>query len=127
MWFTPYPKAVALARHQSRRALTDIGVPPATIDDIELIVSELLTNAIRHCDTKHLVHVALLSDDQALIVEVSDPSREKQPRPVIAAAEDEGGRGLTLVRMLATEVGFRDRNPVGKTVWATIPTGDEAC
>ncbi|MFD3456814.1 ATP-binding protein [Streptomyces sp. NPDC058691] len=119
MWFTPFPKTVYVARRQVSRVLAGWDVPGDAVDTAVLITSELVTNAIRHCDTEHLVHVHVTDDGATLLLEVSDPSRQ-HPRPVIAPAEAESGRGLMLVRAAAADFGARDRDPVGKTVWATV-------
>jgi serine/threonine-protein kinase RsbW len=122
MWFTPLPKAVRIARLQVSRALSSWGVPEDAVDIAVLITSELLTNAIRHChydDPAHLVRVCITDEGPELLLEVSDPSRER-PRPGTAASDAESGRGLLLVRAAAVDFGARDREPDGKTVWATV-------
>lgn len=120
LWLTPQPEAVGEARRQVRLTLTDWKVPDDAVDTAVLITSELVTNAIRHCDIGHLVHVHITDDGGQLLLEVSDPSRW-HPRPVIASIDAENGRGLLLVRAAAADFGARDRDPVGKTVWATVP------
>ncbi|WUD78603.1 ATP-binding protein [Streptomyces sp. NBC_00510] len=120
MWFTPFPMTVYIARRQVSRVLAGWGVPGDAVDTAVLITSELVTNAIRHCDTEHLVRVHVTDDGATLLLEVSDPSRQR-PRLGIAPAEAESGRGLALVRGSAADFGARDRDPVGKTVWATVP------
>lgn len=122
MWFTPLPKAVRIARQQVSRALAGWGVPEDAVDTAVLITSELLTNAIRHCDYEdpaHLVLVCITDEGPELRLEVSDPSRVP-PRPGAAANDAESGRGLMLVRAAASDFGARDREPTGKTVWATV-------
>ncbi|WP_329184660.1 ATP-binding protein [Actinacidiphila glaucinigra] len=119
MWFTPFPKTVYIARRQVSRVLNGWGVPDDAVDTAVLITSELVTNAIRHCDTRHLVHVQVTDDGTQLLLEVSDPSH-RRPRPTVAPSHAESGRGLMLVRVVAADFGARDRDPVGKTVWATI-------
>ncbi|MEU4095483.1 ATP-binding protein [Streptomyces sp. NPDC026673] len=119
MWFTPFPKTVYIARRQVSRVLAGWGVPDDAVDTAVLITSELVTNAIRHCGTRHLVHVEVTDDGDQVLLEVSDPSRE-HPRPAVAPSYAESGRGLMLVRAAAADFGARDREPVGKTVWATV-------
>ncbi|WP_327290327.1 ATP-binding protein [Streptomyces sp. NBC_01198] len=122
MWFTPIPKAVRTARHQVSRALTAWGVPEDAVETAVLVTSELLTNAIRHChydDPAHLVLVRITDEGTELRLEVSDPSRVR-PRPGTATSDAESGRGLMLVRAAAAGFGARDREPDGKTVWATV-------
>ncbi|NBM17610.1 SpoIIE family protein phosphatase [Streptomyces sp. GC420] len=84
----------------------------------ELIVSELVTNAMRHGSAP--IHLRLLRD-QALICEVSDGS-STSPRLRRACTTDEGGRGLFLVAQLAERWGTR-YTPGGKVIWTeqTLP------
>ncbi|MFD3495899.1 ATP-binding protein [Streptomyces sp. NPDC058690] len=119
LWLTPFPKTVSEARRQLRSALNGWQVPEEAVDTAVLITSELVTNAIRHCDNQHLVHLQVTDDGVELLLEVSDPSRNP-PRPVVPPPHAESGRGLFLVRAAASEFGARHRDPVGKTVWATV-------
>ncbi|WP_392749489.1 ATP-binding protein [Streptomyces sp. LN590] len=119
LWLTPFPKAVGEARRQVSSTLTGWQVPEDAVDTAVLITSELVTNAIRHCDNQHLVHLHVTDDGAELLVEVSDPSRNP-PRPVVPPSHAESGRGLFLVRAAASGFGARHRDPVGKTVWATV-------
>jgi serine phosphatase RsbU (regulator of sigma subunit)/PAS domain-containing protein/anti-sigma regulatory factor (Ser/Thr protein kinase) len=82
----------------------------------ELIVSELVTNAIRYSWAP--IRVRLIRDD-VLICEVSDPSNT-QPRLVRARSTDEGGRGLFIVAQCTTRWGARYANQ-GKTIWTEQP------
>ncbi|MFI7698026.1 SpoIIE family protein phosphatase [Nonomuraea sp. NPDC049480] len=78
----------------------------------ELVVSELVTNAIRYA--KAPIEVRLLRDC-ALICEVSDCS-STSPRMRHATTTDEGGRGLFLVAQLASRWGTR-YTACGKVIW----------
>ncbi|MFF8190783.1 SpoIIE family protein phosphatase [Streptomyces bobili] len=79
----------------------------------ELILSELVTNAIRYGSPP--VRVRLLRD-RTLICEVSDSSNTS-PHLRYAAMTDEGGRGLFLVAQLTDRWGTR-YTPTGKVIWA---------
>jgi serine phosphatase RsbU (regulator of sigma subunit)/anti-sigma regulatory factor (Ser/Thr protein kinase) len=79
----------------------------------ELIVSELVTNAIRHAGEP--VGLRLIRNRRLLVCEVSDPSNT-QPRLRRARDVDEGGRGLFLVAQLANRWGSRYTGH-GKTIW----------
>jgi PAS domain S-box-containing protein len=79
----------------------------------ELIVSELVTNAIRHASGP--VDLRLIRDVN-LILEVSDGS-QTSPHLRLAQADDEGGRGLFLVAQFAQDWGTRYTSE-GKTIWA---------
>ncbi|WP_327320010.1 SpoIIE family protein phosphatase [Streptomyces sp. NBC_01235] len=82
----------------------------------ELILSELVTNAIRYGSGP--VGVRLLRD-RTLICEVSDSS-STSPHLRYAAMTDEGGRGLFLVAQLTDRWGTR-YTPKGKVIWAEQP------
>ncbi len=83
---------------------------------VELVASELVTNAIRHATGP--VQLRLLRD-RALICEVSDGSGTS-PRLRRARTEDEGGRGLFLVAQLTERWGTR-YTPEGKIIWTELP------
>ncbi|MGW3098435.1 SpoIIE family protein phosphatase [Streptomyces sp. NPDC001102] len=82
----------------------------------ELILSELVTNAIRYGADP--IHVRVLFD-RTLICEVFDGS-STSPHLRYAAMTDEGGRGLFLVAQLAERWGTR-YTPAGKVIWAEQP------
>ncbi|MCM2517272.1 SpoIIE family protein phosphatase [Streptomyces griseoincarnatus] len=87
------------------------------LDDIsfvtELVVSELITNAVRYGETP--IRVRLIRD-RTLICEVTDSS-STSPHLRRAHAFDEGGRGLLLVAQLTQRWGSRQADG-GKTIWA---------
>ncbi|GGT12822.1 SpoIIE family protein phosphatase/ATP-binding protein [Streptomyces purpureus] len=85
----------------------------------ELILSELVTNAIRYGGEP--IRVRLLRDS-ALICEISDSS-STAPHLRYAASTDEGGRGLFLVAQLAERWGTRYTER-GKVIWAELPLTD---
>jgi serine phosphatase RsbU (regulator of sigma subunit)/anti-sigma regulatory factor (Ser/Thr protein kinase) len=82
---------------------------------MELVVSELVTNAIRYGGGP--IQLRLIRDD-TLICEVSDGSTTA-PHLRRARTFDEGGRGLFIVAQLAERWGSRQR-PDGKTIWAEL-------
>ncbi|MFJ1703770.1 SpoIIE family protein phosphatase [Kitasatospora sp. NPDC088346] len=92
------------------------------LDDLgfvtELVVSELVTNAIRYAGGP--VGLRLIRD-RVLVCEVSDPSNT-QPRLRRARDTDEGGRGLFLVAQLADRWGSRFTR-AGKTIWTEQAIG----
>ena len=84
----------------------------------ELLVSEVVTNAVRHARGPVELRVVRGS---TLLVEVTDPVPDP-PRERTATPEDEGGRGLSMVSREARRWGTR-RGPAGKTVWFELTTG----
>ncbi|MFE2513226.1 SpoIIE family protein phosphatase [Streptomyces naganishii] len=108
------PAAVAGARAEATRQLAAWGLEE-TAYTVELLVSEMVTNAIRY---GHPPVQLRLIRDAAVICEVSDNS-SVVPRLRRARTFDEGGRGLLLVAQLARRWGTRHRAE-GKTIWAEV-------
>jgi PAS domain S-box-containing protein len=116
-WRVPAdPAAVAEARREAAAQLKKWGLADA-VPTTELIVSELVTNAIRHAEPPIVLR---LIHDGSLICEVSDAS-STSPHSRRAHVLDEGGRGLLLIGILAERWGTR-HNGTGKTIWAEQPT-----
>jgi transcriptional regulator with XRE-family HTH domain len=111
--FTNDLLAPSLAR--SALATTVVGIPADAFDAAALLISELVTNSVKHTDSDWIeVSIALSTD--ALRIEVSDQSRQViRPR----TPEVEGGWGLTLVGELSTRWGV-ERYNTGKTVWVEL-------
>jgi anti-sigma regulatory factor (Ser/Thr protein kinase) len=105
--------AVSQAREHVWRKLTAWGLED-TAPTTELIVSELVTNAIRH--GRPPVRLRLILHGAGLTCEVSDGSSAS---PYLRRADtfDESGRGLFIVSQLARRWGTRG-DPRGKTIWA---------
>ncbi|MGW7299087.1 SpoIIE family protein phosphatase [Streptomyces sp. NPDC054829] len=112
------PVQVGRARAVVREQLHDWGLT-RLVDVAELLVSELVTNALRHSEGRP-VELRLVRGD-TLLCEVEDDDHEL-PTLLNAGPHDEFGRGLRLVSTLAREWGT-SRTSVGKTVWfeLTLP------
>ncbi|MEU9734448.1 SpoIIE family protein phosphatase [Streptomyces sp. NPDC048002] len=108
------PAAVSRARANAARQLTDWGLEELDFTT-ELVVSELVTNAIRY--GRPPIRLRLIHDG-ALMCEVSDAG-STTPHLRRAQNYDEGGRGLLLVAQLAEHWGTRHARH-GKTVWAEL-------
>nr|WP_232546764.1 ATP-binding protein [Streptomyces antimycoticus] len=120
-WDVPAdPAAVASIRSQVARQLADWGLEE-TAFTTELILSELVTNAIRYGSEP--ITVRLLYD-RTVICEVSDGS-STSPYMRSAKTTDEGGRGLFLVAQFAQRWGTR-YTPNGKVIWAEQTLDDGA-
>nr|WP_257003288.1 ATP-binding protein [Streptomyces sp. Alain-F2R5] len=115
-WQVPNdPAAVGEIRSQVSRRLAEWGLDELAFTT-ELILSELVTNAIRYGGETVQVRVVR---DRSLICEVFDSS-STSPHLRYAAMTDEGGRGLFLVAQLAERWGTR-YTPAGKVIWAEQP------
>ncbi|MGW0367244.1 SpoIIE family protein phosphatase [Streptomyces sp. NPDC002990] len=114
VWDLPSdPSVVARARRHATDQLTAWGLEEASFVT-ELLVSELVTNAIRYGEPP--IQLRLIHENTTLICEVSDAS-STAPHMRRARIFDEGGRGLLLVAQLAQRWGTRHA-AVGKTIWA---------
>jgi anti-sigma regulatory factor (Ser/Thr protein kinase) len=105
------PAAVADARAWAARRLRDWGLEDAAFVT-ELVVSELVTNAIRHAQEP--IQLTLIRD-KTLVCEVSDGT-STAPHLRHARVFDEGGRGLMLVAQFTHRWGARLTGH-GKTIW----------
>ncbi|MGK5497593.1 SpoIIE family protein phosphatase [Streptomyces sp. URMC 125] len=115
-WTFPAERhAVRRARDTVRRTLRGWGLG-ALADDAVLLVSELVTNSLRHAHGPIGVRMVRGS---SLLVEVSDPL-PVPPREHVATVDDEGGRGIQLVARGSRRWGTR-HGPIGKTVWFELP------
>ncbi|MFF5017216.1 SpoIIE family protein phosphatase [Streptomyces sp. NPDC001165] len=115
-WTLPRePRSVGRAREYARAQLLSWDMEPL-VDTTELLVSELVTNALRYGEGEIRLRLLL---DRTLVCEVWD-SGLVQPRRRRARDTDEGGRGLQLVGLLSAAWGSR-RTPRGKTVWFELP------
>ncbi|MBY8845940.1 SpoIIE family protein phosphatase [Streptomyces sp. SP2-10] len=115
-WTLPRePRSVGRAREYARGRLQSWDLEPL-VDTTELLVSELVTNALRYGEGDIRLRLLL---DRTLVCEVWD-SGLVQPRRRRARDTDEGGRGLQLVGLLSAAWGSR-RTPRGKTVWFELP------
>ena len=114
-----HPSSVAMARKVVRDVLT-VAQREDLIETAQLLVSEVVTNALVHAGTPIDFHASV--GDVGLRVEVSDGSTQV-PAPRRYAAMAGTGRGLRLVQQLVNDWGSQAR-PDGKTVWFELDSGD---
>ncbi|MFC7921447.1 SpoIIE family protein phosphatase [Streptomyces cinereoruber] len=120
-WTVPFDfSAVGIARGHVEEQLRKWNHPvdPFTAT---LVVSELVTNAIRYGAAP--IVLRLITDSATLICEISDAG-QAAPHLRHAKAVDEGGRGLLICATLAENWGVR-YTPGGKTVWAEVEAEEE--
>ena len=98
----PVPEAAASARHTIHAALAD-RIDPDTIGDAELLVTELVTNAVRHAALRpgDNISVHVRTGDDSLTVEVSDPGAGFDRTTVGPRSDRTGGFGLFLLDRMA--------------------------
>lgn len=115
--------SVDAPRHARRfvsAALRDWDVPSASAERAQLLVSELVSNAVLHATGPIRLAVREIDGGRAFRVEVSNVG-SGEPRLRRAAPEDLSGRGLQLVAELAR--GWGSSNADGETnVWFEVPT-----
>ncbi|WP_432180901.1 SpoIIE family protein phosphatase [Streptomyces sp. NBC_00063] len=112
------PEAAPIARAAARHQLEVWGVDEETAFTTELIVSELVGNAVRYGAPPLQLRLIF---ERMLTCEVSDTATSA-PQVKHARTIDETGRGLFIIASLADQWGTRYQAQ-GKTVWAEQPTG----
>ncbi|MEV6980398.1 ATP-binding protein [Sphaerisporangium sp. NPDC051017] len=100
------------------------------LDDAELVIGELVINALRHglrgrpaVVSAHTVRVVLLLTDTSLVCVVIDEG-EEVPTPREPDFGDEDGRGLQVVAAISDRWGWAPLRSPGKAVWAAFGLGD---
>jgi Histidine kinase-like ATPase domain len=124
-------ESVRVARDFTAATLRRWCVDGERSDDIVVVVSELLTNALRYtvpCPgtvwPRWPVRLGLLQPGPWVLCAISDPSDEV-PVPREPSWSDESGRGLHVVESLCDEWGCTAPTARGKVVWATFATSPQ--
>lgn len=110
-------------RRLMRRTLAATGVVEDVAENVQLVASELVGNAVRACGDAVPLVVAMFTDQEGVWVTVHDPDGGNLPcRREITPDDDraEGGRGLHLIDILAPDWQVV-RTPVGKQVRCRLP------
>ncbi|WP_435879130.1 ATP-binding protein [Streptomyces tuirus] len=116
-----HPGSPAQARRLTRARLTGWSVCEDTCDSAALVVSELVTNAIVHTASTHIVCELLDGDDLVRIAVRDEGCAPGQPHAASRTRpEEEHGRGLLLVDALCHSWGAHENGP-GLLVWAELP------
>jgi anti-sigma regulatory factor (Ser/Thr protein kinase) len=113
--FDHTPESVTAARRFATDTLRHL--PAAIVEVIELMVSELASNCIRHTGSRF--DLAIIQGADVIRVEATDVGGGR-PTKRSAGPTDPSGRGLQIVDMLSAEWGVEQRAPAGKTVWFTV-------
>lgn len=124
----PYsPRSVRAARNQLTTQLVGHGAAPDLVDDAALVLSELVSNSLKHASARADGTVGLswhLHSSGRLDLAVTDGGGPTRPDPRISDAglfstSAHGGRGLGIVSTLTEEWGVREADDQ-QTVWATL-------
>jgi len=113
------PDAPARGRHAVTEVLAGWGCAESAQEDLLLVVSELVTNAVLH--GAEPIVVTVVRAPERVRVEVTDGRSDASPHSNRAAPDAETGRGLSVVTRLAVAWGWRASPGRGKTVWAEVP------
>ncbi|TDC21407.1 ATP-binding protein [Streptomyces sp. 8K308] len=116
--YPAYPASVTAARRRVRRLVQGWGLGELA-PDVELVVSELVANAVLHgCPAGRLFRVRVVVTVAALPIEVVDSCPERLPQERTAGADDQFGRGLLIVARLTDRWGVAEEPfGKGKAVW----------
>jgi signal transduction histidine kinase len=109
----------------ARRAIAanDPTLPPSVQDDVSLLATELVTNAVRHGDARNdrTLHVKFRRTD-GIRVEVADPGTDLEPSPTPSNGDSCGGWALFLVDRVTERWGVCPTR-AGRCVWFELPAG----
>lgn len=121
----PTPGAVSGVRRRVRTVLADWNLAADIAEDVLLVVSELLTNAIVHALPPATLRLSRRQVDRcgAIRVEVTDMGPTTPSSPSTSAIDpDEHGRGLAIVHALAAQCGVHAHSD-GISRWAELNFG----
>ena len=114
--------SVGVARRRLVSDLIGAGVYDSAVCDVALVISELLSNALRHAEPLpgSKIRVAWQIDPGSIQVSVSDGGGPTEPELGEPAQGATGGRGLRIVERLSSRWGTSTGED-GTTVWAEVP------
>ena len=111
------------ARSFVRAELSAQGLPDL-VDDVELVVSELVTNAVLHAGTALVV--TLSEDGARVLLTVRDHTPRFGPLVRTVTPSDTQGRGLMITEMISDDWGVEIASTSAKSVWASFSTVEGA-
>lgn len=117
------PEAVRVARRRVRSELAEFSLPEAVLDDVEVVVSELLSNAVRYARpiAGGVLLVGWRLDTAEVQVRVTDGGSGRRVELRETSPMSDSGRGLHIVERLSHAWGVTDHVGGLRTVWAAIP------
>jgi two-component sensor histidine kinase len=113
------PSAARETRHWAVDRVREHGADATAARTVELLVSEVVTNAVKYGAVSDAIAVSLRCSESSVTIRVSDDSTV---RPVVRKSRpsDLGGRGMELVERLADAWGVDVDARRGKTVWFRV-------
>lgn len=114
--------SVSMVRHAFDAELAESGVAAAEREDAVLVLSELVSNAIKHAAPlpDGDIQVSWAISEGFLHVEITDGGAATRPHAGVAAMSSHGGRGLDIVRHVSAQWGVHEDHQT-VTVWADLP------
>jgi anti-sigma regulatory factor (Ser/Thr protein kinase) len=114
--------AVPTARRQIRHELSTVGIPETLLDDLEVVVSELLGNSVRHAApiAGGVVLLAWRIADDEIFVRVTDGGGGRGVTPRHAGPMADSGRGLHIVERLTRVWGVSEHAGGLRSVWVAM-------
>lgn len=116
----PQAQSIATVRQFVRGHLVSHGLQPGLADDVELVASELATNALEHARTGFTLSLAATTDTVTVVVQDGSTAR---PQLIEAQGTDVAGRGMAIVDSLSRQWGVTVQGTPGKAVWAAFDVG----
>lgn len=115
------PASAAVVRRRITDVLKAASVTTDSIEDVVLVASELVNNAVVHTagSADEALDVEWFLENAAVTVRITDGS-PALPRQRSTDDADTGGRGLAIVGAMSTDWGV-ERTATGKQVWARVP------
>ena len=120
----PGLRAPHAARAFTGETLAAWDIRPPDVEAVQLVVSELVTNVLRHAPETPNIKLQLLAQDRAVQVRVTDSGTGIPERQTSADGERpiESGRGIWIVDAFTDDWGTVPDGQGGKTVWCELPT-----
>jgi anti-sigma regulatory factor (Ser/Thr protein kinase) len=114
--------SVRAARHALAAELAANGIGTSMRDDAVLVLSELVSNAIKHAAplASGQISVCWSIRQDRLHLEITDGGGQTRPKAAVAAVSSLGGRGLDIVRTICSAWGVTEDGDA-VTVWADLP------
>ncbi len=116
------PVSVGVGRRRVRAELAEVGLPDALLDDVQVVLSELMGNSVRHARpiAGGVVLVGWRVADGEVSVRVTDGGSLQRIAPREPSPMSDSGRGLHIVERLCRAWGVTEHAGALRTVWAVL-------